>query len=238
MSARGQNLLGGAGIRLQIGAGDAAAYTALLGEVSGPCWSVGADWLSLTGRPSGVLFATADVAGAARLLARRGVATAAADDGTLRLVEHPVLGVGPAEAARPTSGGAVERIDHIVVSAPGEQSAVALFGGCLGLDFRLVRALNERVTQLFFRCGDTIVEAVVDAGKPSGPLDWLGVAWGAEDIDRSRRVLCEAGMDVSEVRDGRKPGTRVATVREPGLGTPTLLIEHGRQPGQPSRGRS
>ena len=35
------------------------------------------------------------------------------------------------------------------------------------------------------------------------------------------------GLDVSEVRPGRKPGTRVATVRERTLGTPTLLIEQG-----------
>ncbi|MCV7193939.1 VOC family protein [Mycolicibacterium brumae] len=235
------NLVGGAGIRLQVGAGDTAAYTALLGSGADGRWSVGADCLALTDGPSGVLFATPDVDGAARLLARRGLPTAAADGGTLRLVDHPVLGVCPAEALRPTSGGAVRRIDHVVVSAPDERDAIALFGGCLGLDFRLVRALDERITQLFFRCGDTVVEAVVDSSKPSSALEWWGIAWRADDIDRARRMLCDAGMDVSEVRAGRKPGTRVATVREPALGTPTLLIEHRQQPGQPgqpSAGRS
>jgi hypothetical protein len=34
-----------------------------------------------------------------------------------------------------------------------------------------------------------------------------------------------AGIDVSEVRTGRKPGTRVMTVRSGTCGIPTLLVE-------------
>jgi hypothetical protein len=34
-----------------------------------------------------------------------------------------------------------------------------------------------------------------------------------------------AGFDVSELRDGRKPGTRVFTVRDGSCGVPTLMIE-------------
>ena len=47
-------------------------------------------------------------------------------------------------------------------------------------------------------------------------------------VDRSmptRERLVAGGVEVSEVRTGRKPGTRVATVRDRALGTPTLLIE-------------
>jgi hypothetical protein len=34
-----------------------------------------------------------------------------------------------------------------------------------------------------------------------------------------------AGLDVSDVRTGRKPGTRVLTVRSSTCGIPTLLVE-------------
>ena len=37
--------------------------------------------------------------------------------------------------------------------------------------------------------------------------------------------LAAAGVEVSEVRTGRKPGTRVLTVRSSACGIPTLLVE-------------
>ena len=36
--------------------------------------------------------------------------------------------------------------------------------------------------------------------------------------------MAAAGFDVSEVRTGRKPGTRVFTVRDAPGGTPTLML--------------
>ena len=44
------------------------------------------------------------------------------------------------------------------------------------------------------------------------------------------RGSSQAGVDVSEVRTGRKPGTRVMTVRSGTCGVPTLLV-------QPSAGK-
>ena len=41
-----------------------------------------------------------------------------------------------------------------------------------------------------------------------------------------RSRLVSSGADVSPTRAGRKPGSRVATVRDPDLGVPTLLIAH------------
>jgi hypothetical protein len=36
----------------------------------------------------------------------------------------------------------------------------------------------------------------------------------------------ESGVEISDIRDGRKPGTRVCTAKSHTLGVPTLLIEH------------
>jgi hypothetical protein len=51
----------------------------------------------------------------------------------------------------------------------------------------------------------------------------LRSAWERTTTTRAR--LGAAGIDVSEVRTGRKPGTRVATVRNGTCGVPTLLVQ-------------
>jgi hypothetical protein len=45
------------------------------------------------------------------------------------------------------------------------------------------------------------------------------------DLDATRERLASAGVDVSDARTGRKPGTRVLTVRNGTCGIPTLLVE-------------
>jgi hypothetical protein len=80
---------------------------------------------------------------------------------------------------------------------------------------------------MFFRCGDLIVEVVKrpDAGADQ-TLDKLwGLSWRVADIDATRARLLAAGIDVSEVRAGRKPGTRVMSVRDGTCGVQTLLLE-------------
>jgi hypothetical protein len=44
------------------------------------------------------------------------------------------------------------------------------------------------------------------------------------DPDAARERIAEAGFDVSEVRTGRKPGTKVFTVRSGVPGAPTLML--------------
>ena len=51
-----------------------------------------------------------------------------------------------------------------------------------------------------------------------------GAAYRARDLVAAHARLQRAGFDVSEVRDGRKPGTQVMTVRDAPCGVPTLLL--------------
>jgi hypothetical protein len=81
---------------------------------------------------------------------------------------------------------------------------------------------------MFFRCGDLIVEVVSrpkDAAVDKARDKLWGLSWRVIDIDATRARLASSGVDVSEVRDGRKPGTRVMTVRSSTCGIPTLLVE-------------
>jgi hypothetical protein len=85
---------------------------------------------------------------------------------------------------------------------------------------------------MFFRCGDLIVEVVQRPGANLDPAQdklW-GLSWRVADIDATRARLVSAGVDVSDARTGRKPGTRVLTVRNGTCGIPTLLMERTPRP--------
>lgn len=130
---------------------------------------------------------------------------------------------------------AVEGLDHVVVASPDLDGARRLYGDLLGLRLALDRSFEARgLRMLFFRVGGVTVEVVgrlgtaPDAGAPDR-LD--GLAWRTPDVDAARARLAAAGIDVSEVRPGFKPGTRVCTVRDGACGVPTLLI--GPEPAAP-----
>ena len=127
----------------------------------------------------------------------------------------------------PSAGAPVTAMDHVVVSSADPERAAALYGARLGLDMALDRSHPDWGRLMFFRCGDLIVEVVhrpdANADKVHDKL-W-GLSWRVADIDATGARLASAGIDVSEVRTGRKPGTRVLTVRNGTCGIPALLVE-------------
>ena len=127
-----------------------------------------------------------------------------------------------ATAAAPILG-----LDHVVVSTEDPERAAALYGARLGLDMALDRSHQDWGQLMFFRCGDLIVEVVrrpVAGANQTHDKLW-GLSWRVADIDATRARLAAAGLDVSEVRIGRKPGTRVVSVRDGACGIHTLLLE-------------
>ena len=121
----------------------------------------------------------------------------------------------------------ITAMDHVVISTGDPERAAALYGARLGLDMALDRSHPDWGRLMFFRCGDLIVEV---AHRPDPKADKAhdrlsGLCWRVADIDATRTRLASAGLDVSEARNGRKPGTRVLTVRSGTCGIPTLLVE-------------
>ena len=114
-----------------------------------------------------------------------------------------------------------------MVSTEDPERAAALFGARLGLDMALDRSHQEWGQLMFFRCGDLIVEVVKRpvAGSDQTHDKLWGLSCRVADIDATRARLVAAGVDVSEVRAGRKPGTRVMSVRDGTCGVHTLLLE-------------
>jgi hypothetical protein len=104
---------------------------------------------------------------------------------------------------------------------------VALYGARLGLDFRLDRSNPQWGSRLmFFRCGGAVVEIGARLGSEisNDPDKLSGLAWRVTDPDAAQTRIAKAGFDVSEVRSGRKPGTKVFTVRSGVPGAPTLML--------------
>jgi catechol 2,3-dioxygenase-like lactoylglutathione lyase family enzyme len=132
---------------------------------------------------------------------------------------------------RPRSAAAAEApilgLDHVVVSTEDPERAAALYGARLGLDMALDRSHQDWGQLMFFRCGDLIVEVVKRpvAGADQTHDKLWGLSWRVADIDATRARLLADGIDVSEVRAGRKPGTRVLSVRNGACGIHTLLLE-------------
>jgi catechol 2,3-dioxygenase-like lactoylglutathione lyase family enzyme len=138
----------------------------------------------------------------------------------LELAQERPLSAAKADA--PITG-----LDHVVVSTEDPERAAALYGARLGLDMALDRTHQEWGQLMFFRCGDLIVEVVrrpVAGGDQSHDKLW-GLSWRVDDIDATRERLLAAGVGVTEVRAGRKPGTRVMSVRDGACGIHSLLVE-------------
>ena len=126
-----------------------------------------------------------------------------------------------------TSAAPILALDHVVISTEDPERAAALYGARLGLEMALDRSHQDWGQLMFFRCGDLIVEIVRRpvAGADQAHDKLWGLSWRVADIEATRARLVAAGVDVSEVRAGRKPGTRVMSVRSGACGIHTLLLE-------------
>jgi len=139
---------------------------------------------------------------------------------------------GERPRSQATTQAPIIGLDHLVIATANPERAMALYGARLGLD--MLRDLdrpdwNTRLT--FFRCGELVFEVMQRLDRPVSdrPDRLWGLSWRVADADAARARLAADGVDVSEVRNGRLPGTRVFTARSGTLGVPTLIVEPRRK---------
>ncbi len=194
-------------------------------------------------------FASDDLAGDVKLMNRRGIPASEpapmrtkAEDGSVRewqgssldpkatggtrilLMARPAQ---PWPLAKPNAEAPITQLDHVVIVTPNVDRALAVYGAKLGLDLRLDRENPKwNARQLFFRCGDAVVEMGAKIGGPAtdDPDRSGGLAWRVAEPHAAQTRIAAAGFDVSEVRVGRKPGTHVFTVRDAPAGVPTIML--------------
>lgn len=227
-------------LRASFVAGAGRAYEALLGrKVADGRVRLGNVGLAIeddasTARLESMVFATASLEKAARLLERRAVPVDRGD-GRLSLSAHGVsIGLcerqgaeAPSPLVKSDEAAAIGALDHVVVRTPNPERAIAFYAGRLGLDLRLDRsnpAWGARL--LFFRCGDLVVEIAHDLNKGASdaPDQLWGLSWRTPDIAKCNARLRGAGVEVSEPRDGRRPGSQVFTVQSHTANVPTIVI--------------
>ncbi|MES3029037.1 MAG: VOC family protein [Pseudomonadota bacterium] len=150
---------------------------------------------------------------------------------TILLAAPPRDGVGwPLSEPLDGEAAAVTQLDHVVIHTTNPDRALAIYGAKLGLDLRLDRSNADwGVRQLFFRCGDAVVEMGASLKTPASdaPDRFGGLAWRVADPDAVQARIAAAGFDVSDVRTGRKPGTKVFTLRSGVPAAPALMIAQG-----------
>jgi len=229
--------------RVTLGMTDLAAarsdYAALLGRAAeGDRFELGNMALDLVEAAdpglAGVGFATGNLGKTHRLLTQRGLAPGSIEAGRALLPRErthgiPVSLIETACRAAPAAldPSAIAGLDHLVIGTPDPERAIVLYAGRLGLDLRLDRSSPDwGVRLLFFRCGDLVVEVAHRLGKGigDGPDRFMGFSWRATDLAANHARLAAAGFDISGLRPGRRPGTRVFTVRDRTAGVPTIVL--------------
>ena len=139
----------------------------------------------------------------------------------------------PLEVAEAGPGHAF-RLDHLVVNTGNTERALANYGARLGLRLALERIAEKwGIHYLFFRLSNLTFEVIKRLENPapeSAPDSLWGLTWEVDDLDEAHARLSAAGVTVSDVRVGRKPGTRVMSIKSHDLGIPTLLLDNKAQP--------
>ena len=121
----------------------------------------------------------------------------------------------------------VNRLDHVVINTNDPEGLISLYRDTYGIRLALDQTVEKwGGRMLFFRLNHTTLEIIgkEDSKEPQDTL-W-GLAWVVKDIKATYDRLTSAGVEVTEVKEGRKPNTLVATVKSHTCNIPTLLIQH------------
>ena len=125
------------------------------------------------------------------------------------------------------SSSTINKLDHVVINTNDPEGFKSLYEDSFGIRLALDQTVEKwGGRMLFFRLNHTTIEVI---GKPDedDPADHLwGLAWSVEDLTATHQRLVEEGIELSEVKAGRKENTLVCTVKSDTCNVPTLLIEH------------
>ena len=125
------------------------------------------------------------------------------------------------------SSSTINKLDHVVVNTNDPEGFKSLYGDTFGIRLALDQTVEKwGGRMLFFRLNHTTIEVI---GKPDedDPTDKLwGLAWSVEDLKAAHQRLVKEGLEISEVKAGRKENTLVCSVKSDTCNVPTLLIQH------------
>lgn len=122
-------------------------------------------------------------------------------------------------------------VDHVVLRTSDAPACIKLFADDLGVRLALDKTVPEwGGRMLFFRAGKLTLEVIESDKGGSDDNAFWGLAYQCANLASRVSDLSGRGVDVTTIREGRKPGTLVATVKSHALEIPTLLMQPASEP--------
>jgi catechol 2,3-dioxygenase-like lactoylglutathione lyase family enzyme len=128
---------------------------------------------------------------------------------------------------KPGPADTLSGLDHLVINTFAPERAVALYGARLGLRLALDLTMAERDARLLsFKAGQNTIELShrISKANESSPDNIWGITWRTTDIIGAHARMAGHGLNISEIRQGMRKGTKVFTVRDHTINVPTLIL--------------
>ena len=120
----------------------------------------------------------------------------------------------------------INKLDHVVINTNDADGFINIYKNIFNIRLALDKVIEHWNTRiLFFRLNNTTIEVVEQNHKEVEPDKLWGLAWGVKSIKDAHARLIKEGVEVTEIKQGIKEDTLVATIKSHTNNVPTLLIE-------------
>lgn len=125
------------------------------------------------------------------------------------------------------SSSGVNKLDHLVINTSDADGFIKIYKDVFDIRLALDRYVKEWKSRiLFFRFNKTTIEVIEKKNDETSDDSLWGLCWEVKDIGKTHKRLLKEGVKVSEIKNGIKANTLVATIESHTHNIPTLLIEH------------
>ena len=121
----------------------------------------------------------------------------------------------------------INKLDHVVINTNDADGFMDIYKNIFNIRLALDKVIEHWQTRiLFFRLNNTTIEVVEQNHKEPEPDKLWGLAWNVDSIKSAHERLIKEGVEVTDIKQGIKENTLVATIKSHTNSVPTLLIEH------------
>ena len=125
------------------------------------------------------------------------------------------------------SSSTVNKLDHLVINTSDADGFIKIYKDVFDIRLALDRYVKEWKSRiLFFRFNKKTIEVIDKKNDETSDDSLWGLCWEVKDIGKTHKRLLKEGVKVSEIKNGIKANTLVATIESHTHNIPTLLIEH------------
>ena len=120
----------------------------------------------------------------------------------------------------------ISKLDHVVINTNDPDGFINIYKNIFNIRLALDKVIEHWDTRiLFFRLNKTTIEVVEQNHKEAEPDKLWGLAWEVKSIKGAHERLVKEGVEITEIKQGLKEDTLVATIKSHTNNVPTLLIE-------------